>query len=151
MIAHLGNVDRVDAAAVEKVEFGVGAVTAVTEGEAAAVFLREGVARHFAVAGRDHEAVFVVSDGQISVHLLNLRFGQAHFLNGAGIGHAFHGLGAFVVAHRHHALQSAQHRAGIARAEHICQVLHRDAQAFDRRQYTVALRQTTRVRVGLNR
>ena len=126
-------------------------MAAVAKGEAAAVFLREGVARHFAVAGRDHEAVFVVGNRQVAIHLFYLFFRQADLFDGAGVGHAFHGLGTLVVAHRHHALQGAQHRTGIARAEHVCQVLHRNAQALYGRQHAVALRQTTRVRVGLNR
>ncbi|MNP51463.1 hypothetical protein D3C76_1457830 [compost metagenome] len=123
----------------------------VAEGKAAAVFLREGIGSHFTVAGWDHETVFVVGDRQVAVHLFHLFHAQADFVDSAGIGHAFHGLRAFVVAHRHHAFQGTQHWSRIARAQHIRQILHRNAQTFDGRQNAVGLRQTTGVGVRLDR
>ena len=57
MFAHLGDVDGINPAAVEEVKFGVRAVAAVAKGEAAAVTFREGIARHFTVAGGDHETI----------------------------------------------------------------------------------------------
>ena len=109
-------------------------MAAVAEGKAAAVAFREGILRQFAMAGGDHEAVFVVGDRQIAIHLFDLLNAEAHLFNGAGIGDALDGLRALVVAHRHHPFQRAQDRSGIAGAQQIRQVLHRDAQTLNRRQ-----------------
>ncbi|MNI98116.1 hypothetical protein D3C73_1568940 [compost metagenome] len=55
------------------------------------------------------------------------------------------------MAHRHHTFQRAQHRAGIARAEHVGEVLHWNTQRFYRGQDIAIVWQTTGVGDRLNR
>ena len=103
MSTNISDVNSVDATTVEQVEFSIRTMATIAEGKTAAVAFREGVLRQFAVAGGDHEAVFIIGDRQVAIHLFHLFDAEAHFFNRTGIGHAFDGLRTFVMAHRHHA------------------------------------------------
>ncbi len=97
------------------------------------------------MTGRDHETVFIVGDGQITIHLLDLLNAQTHFLNRAGVRDAFYGLRTHIVAHGHHPFERPQHRTGITRTEHIGEVLNRNSQRLNRRQNVAIVRQSARV------
>ena len=84
MLTHAADVDGVDPPAVKEVEFRIGPVAAIAEGKPQPLRLREGILRQFAMAGGDHEAVFVVGDRQIAIHLFDLLNAEAHLFNGAG-------------------------------------------------------------------
>ena len=56
-----------------RLECGGAEVAAVAEGEAASAAQAIGVLRLLAMPGRDHEAILVIGDREIAVHLLDLR------------------------------------------------------------------------------
>ena len=47
---------------------------------------------HFPMTGWNDKTVFIVGNGEVAIHLFDLGDAQAYFVNGAGIGNAFHGL-----------------------------------------------------------
>src|SRR5690554_1972339 len=131
--------------ATEQAELAVTTVAAVAEAEATTttlavgVRIREGFLGQLAMAGRNHEAVLVVGDGQVAVHFVRLGLGQPGFLQGAQVFLAFHGLGTLVQTHGHDPLQSANDGLLVTGGQQVRQVLDRNPQAFDLRQYAVEL------------
>src|SRR6056297_477380 len=131
-------------AAAEHVELAV-AVAAVAEAEAAAVALAVsgGIGESFlgqlAVAGGDHETVFVIGNRQVAVHFVRLGLGQAAFFKRTQVFLAFHGLRALIQTHGHNPLEGPYDGLLITCGEQVGKVLDRDPQAFDLRQYAIKL------------
>ena len=69
-----GHINSVDAAAVEQIEFGIRTVATIAEGKATTAFLRECLTRQFTMAAWHHETIFVISNRQVTLHFLCLRF-----------------------------------------------------------------------------
>ena len=101
---------------------------AVAEREAAAAAHVERVLGVLAVRGRDDEAVLVVGDRHVAVHLLDLRDRQADLLQHRGVLALLDVAVAHVGAHRQHPLERGDHRRLVAGGQQVGEVLHRDAQ-----------------------
>ena len=99
----------------------------------------EGFLRQLPVAGGNHEAILVVGDGQVAIHFVRLGFGQTGFLKGAQVFTALNGLGALVQPHGHDAFERPHDGLLVTSGEQVGQVLDRDPQALDLRQYAIKL------------
>ena len=113
------------------------ATAAIAEGEAATAALAESIVGIFAMCGGNHEAILVIGNCQIAIHVLGLRRGQPGLLEHSQIFHAVHVLGTPPCAHRHQAFQCANDRAFIASGEQVGQIPHGDTQRADIWQFAI--------------
>ncbi len=103
-------------------------IAAIAKGEAAGALQPVCVLGVLAVAGRDDEAVLVVGDGEIAVHVLDLRHAEPGLRqHGGAVALAELAL-AEVDAHGQHPLQRRDDRRLGASGEQVGKVAHRDAQ-----------------------
>src|SRR5215469_15796029 len=121
-------------------------VTTVAESETARAAQAIGVLGPLSMAGWDDEAVLVIGNGQIAVHLFDLRDGQAglrEYLAPITVPK----LALSVVdAHREHPLQCRNHRGLRARGQQVGEIAYRNAQRANVRQLSG---QVDRARVGM--
>ena len=89
------------------------------------------------MAGGDDKAVFVVGDCHELIHRLDLLRLQADPGRDGFVGDTVHRLGAFVGAHREHALQRQRHRFFLAGGEQVGEILDGNAQTADIRHAAV--------------
>src|SRR6185437_16542425 len=98
-----------------------------------------GIFRLLAMAGRDNEAVFIIGDGQVAVHLLDLLDRESGLSeNAPSITLAELPL-AEIDAHRQHPLERRDDRLFRTRGQKIGEIANRDPQRADVRNLTDGL------------
>src|SRR5215472_7971084 len=114
-------------------------IAAIAESESAGTFQAVGILSLFAMAGRDDEAILVIRDGEIAMHLLDLRDREA------GLGKNAPPVAVTKLAlteidsHREHALERGDDRSLGAGGQKIGEIANRDAQRANVRYLAHAL------------
>src|SRR6516225_1188263 len=112
----------------EEARFGLTTGTAVAKGETTFTAQLVGILRVFAMGRRNDEAVLVIGDGEVAMHLLDLVKRETHLLEELEIVAALELAATEEGAHGEHALERADDGLFDAGREEIRQVAHRDAQ-----------------------